>query len=76
MTLTPIIAERLVVDLSLPVLTTWVCRGWDLSTQPSACMAKRSNPLRHRRSFTCVNVRGIVAPSQERIYSYVYMDYL
>ena len=28
MTLTPI-AERLTVELSLPVFTTLVCRGWD-----------------------------------------------
>ena len=30
MTLTPV-AERLAVELSLPVWTTWVCRGWELS---------------------------------------------
>ena len=30
------IAERLAVELSLPVLTNWVCRGWDSNTQPSA----------------------------------------
>ena len=35
MTLT--IAERLAVELSQPVFTTWVCRGWDSITQPSAC---------------------------------------
>ena len=34
-TLTPI-AERLAVELSLPVFTTLVCRGWDSNTQPSA----------------------------------------
>ena len=34
-TLTPN-AERLAVELSLPVLTTRVCRGWDSNTQPSA----------------------------------------
>ena len=38
MTLT-LVAERLVVDLSLPVLTTYVCRGWDSNTQISACEA-------------------------------------
>ena len=37
-TLTPI-AERLAVELSLPVLTTKLCRGWDSNTQPSACKA-------------------------------------
>ena len=36
-TLTPI-AERLEVELSLPVFTTFVCR-WDSNTQPSACGA-------------------------------------
>ena len=30
-TLTPI-AERLAVELSLPVFTTSVCRGWDSNT--------------------------------------------
>ena len=39
MTLAPN-AERLAVELSLPVLTTKVCRGLDSSTQPSACGAK------------------------------------
>ena len=31
------IAERLSVDLSLPVFSTSVCRGWDSNTQLSAC---------------------------------------
>ena len=35
-TLTPI-AERLAVELSLPVFTAKVCCGWDSNTQPSAC---------------------------------------
>ena len=37
-TLTPI-AERLAVDLSLPVFTTYVCRDWDSKSQRSACEA-------------------------------------
>ena len=37
-TLTPI-AKRLAVELSLPLLTTKVCRGWDSKIQPSACGA-------------------------------------
>ena len=52
-TLTPI-AERLAVELSLPVSTTRVCRGWDSNTQPSAC----SYPLCHRHGssalFVCI----------------------
>ena len=32
-------AERLAVKLSLHVLTTKVCRGWDSNTQSSACGA-------------------------------------
>ena len=32
-------SERLVVEISLPVLTTYVCRGWDSNTQVSACEA-------------------------------------
>ena len=39
MTLTHI-AERLVVELSLLVFTTYVCRCRDSNTQPSACEAK------------------------------------
>ena len=46
-TLTPI-AERLAVELSLPIFTTDVCRGGHLNSQPSACEAKRSNRLCHR----------------------------
>ena len=42
-TLTPI-AEHLAVELSEPVFTTWVYRGWDSNTQPSACDA---NALTH-----------------------------
>ena len=42
-TLTPI-AERLAVELSLPVFTTLNCRGWVSNTQPSACGA---NVLAH-----------------------------
>ena len=42
-TLTPI-AERIAVELSLPVFTTKVCRGWDSNTQLSACMV---NALTH-----------------------------
>ena len=37
-TLTPI-AERLAVERSLHVFTTYVSRGWDSNTQPSACGA-------------------------------------
>ena len=35
-TLTPIV-ERLAVELSLPVFTTWICRGWNSNTHPSPC---------------------------------------
>ena len=38
MTLTPS-AERLEVELSIPVFTTHVCRGLDSNTQLSACEA-------------------------------------
>ena len=43
MTLTPI-AKRLGVERSLPVFTNKVFRGWDSSTQPSAC---GTNALTH-----------------------------
>ena len=42
MTFTPN-ANRLAVEISLPVLTT-VCRGWDSNIQPYACGA---NALTH-----------------------------
>ena len=45
--------ERLEVVLSLPISTTYVCRGWNVNTQPSACGA---NPLRHRRSYLSVSI--------------------
>ena len=35
-TLTPI-AQRLAVELSLPVFMTYACRGWDSNTHISAC---------------------------------------
>ena len=46
-------AERLAVELTLPVFTTEVCRGWDSNTQNSACNVNalptaptlRSNPF-------------------------------
>ena len=34
--------ERLAVELSLLVLMTGVCRGWDSNTQPSACGGHKS----------------------------------
>ena len=36
MTLKPI-AERLALELSLPIFTTYICRGCDSNTQPAAC---------------------------------------
>ena len=43
------IAERLAMELSLTVFTTWVCRGWDSNNQPSGLQDQRSKQLRHRR---------------------------
>ena len=37
-TLTPV-AERLAVEMSLSVFTSWACGGWDSNTQPSTCDA-------------------------------------
>ena len=42
-TITPI-AECLAVELSSPVFTTKVCRGWYSNTQPSACGANATAP--------------------------------
>ena len=35
------IAELFTVELSLPVLTTWVCRSWD--SNPRVCLFRRSS---------------------------------
>ena len=35
-TLAPV-SEHLAVELTLPVLTTYVCRDWDSNTKPFAC---------------------------------------
>ena len=51
MTLTTI-AERLAVELSLPVYTTYVCRGWDSNIQPSA-EARNKNILKEIQHFEC-----------------------
>ena len=51
--LTPI-AERLAVELSLPVFTTKVCRGWDSNTQPSACGANALTNCATAADFKCV----------------------
>ena len=37
-------AERVAVELSLPVFTTKICRGWDSNTKPAAC---GTNALTH-----------------------------
>ena len=49
-----LIAERLAVELSLPVFTTLVCPGWDLKTQPSDFKA---NALAHWATevMTCLS---------------------
>ena len=39
-----VISERLAMELSLPVFTTYVCRGWDSYTQSTAC---KGNALTH-----------------------------
>ena len=33
------VTERLAVELSLPIFTRWICRGWDSNTKPSASEA-------------------------------------
>ena len=53
-TLTPI-AEHLAVEMSLPVFTTYVCRGWDLWEHPTFC-ARVSNQLDHRCGPISFNV--------------------
>ena len=47
------VAERLVVELSLLVLTTLVCRGWNSNFTTFRMRGERSNRLRHRASL-CV----------------------
>ena len=50
MTLTPV-AERLVVELSLPIFTTYVCRGGDTSL--SQCEA---NALTHSLNYIKLSI--------------------
>ena len=60
MTLTPY-AERLAEELSVPFLTTRVCRGWE-SNPTFRLRGERSNLLRHRRGFqTCLMTKLIMA---------------
>ena len=68
--ITPI-AEQLVVELSLSVLTTLVCRGWVSNTQPPAC----SNPLRHRRGLSFRDVTPIVNLFKESYYD-LFLPYM
>ena len=52
-TFTPI-AERLAVEVSLPVLTTYVCLGRDSNTN-LPLPGRRSNRLRHRSGYLSVS---------------------
>ena len=68
-------AKHIAVKLSLPVLTTWVCRGRDSNTQPSAC---RANALTHCpiavekifkfRYFIIISLRTLCGPFSEQIW--------
>ena len=82
-TLTPI-AGRLAVELSLPVFTTYVCRGWDSNTQPSACGV---NALTHCataaafwiRTFGCVtkfSIKGFTRIDHVTNYLHIPMNSL
>ena len=51
-TLKPI-AERVAVELSLPLLRTKVCRGWDSNTKPSASV----NALTHCATVTVYMIK-------------------
>ena len=62
-TLTPA-SERLAVELSLPVFTTWVCRGWDSNTQLSAYEA---NAFTH-----CATVAVPMLCAKTKVYGFVY----
>ena len=55
-TLTPA-SERLAVELSLPVCTTWVCRGWDSNTQLSAYEANAFTHCATGPNGLCENKR-------------------
>ena len=53
-----IIAERLEAELSLPVFTTKICRGWDSNTQPSV-FVHVANDLTHYASGIGINFWNI-----------------
>ena len=48
--LTPI-AERLAVELSLPLFTISVCRGWDSNTQPPNALIHCATAAVHLRTY-------------------------
>ena len=52
LTLTPN-AERLAVELCLPVFATWVCGGWDSNIKPSA---GGSNALTHCATAAAISI--------------------
>ena len=52
-TLTPI-AELFAVELSLPVLTTYICRDLDFNTQPSTCEANALTTVPPPRSHDMI----------------------
>ena len=56
-TLTPIV-ERLAVELSIPVFMTYICCGWDLSTQPMLVgrTLKPTAPLLQRDMIQVVHI--------------------
>ena len=48
------VAERLAVELSLPVLTTWLFRAWDPNIQHFACEANIVT------AFTCTTTAALL----------------
>ena len=51
-----LVAERQTVELSLPVLTTYICRGWDSNTQPPANEANTQTKCAITAELICWNM--------------------
>ena len=58
-----IVAGRLSVKLSLPVLTTWACRGRDSNTKPAAC---ETNALSDCATAANIyDIKGLISKQKE-----------
>ena len=75
MTLTPI-SKLLAVELSRPVFTTLVCRGWDWNARPFVCRANASDSwvediFKNFKSRQCVFTIQLLSTLEKHIVLYL-----